>query len=477
MKDGKQYVPIIAIGLTLVATGWLVSVQNNSEEVLIDEIEEVDYSEQKAMYADEQKMAFASTTITDGIVEVDFTAEETELILDDVVIDAWTYTGDLPGQEIRIQHGQTLRLNLTNNLDESTTIHWHGVRVENAMDGVPGVTQEAVEPGETFTYEITPKDPGTYWFHPHYNTSEQIERGLYYALIVEDSYADSFTRDETWVIDDWKISDGELYEQFNTMHDLSHDGRWGNLVTINGTTDTSFSWNPGERIRLRIVNAANARVFKPDFGDLQVDVIAFDGISTFGSVDYRDLDIASGNRVDLAITIPDSYDGSVAVQDVFTRNTFQLAEITIGGQAIETPEWNWETGTAVTWNGVQDLPADESLVFDAVRGGEYGISWMLNGEAFPEFTPIKLSQDEFTVIEFVNNSGRLHPMHLHGQFFRVVSADGEEVSEPFWRDTVLVYPKETVRIALAPSEVGDWALHCHILEHAAAGMLTIVSVE
>lgn len=472
----------ILVLLTLVIGGFWVArsyTGPSKEPYPLTTEESMQYAEQKSAYAEEQRKAFTSDSVSDGIIEVDFTAERRELVLGEGAarIDAWTYNGELPGQELRMQLGQTLRLNLTNKLDEPTTIHWHGVRVENSMDGVPGVTQEAVDPGETFTYEITPKDAGTYWFHPHYNTSEQIERGLYHALIVEDAFVDSFTLDETWVLDDWRVVDGQLYPYFNTPHDLMHDGRWGNLVTINGSTEMQANWSPGDRIRLRLVNAANARVFKPDFGDLPVDVLAFDGIPTFGSVDYRDLDLAPGNRVDLVVTIPDGFNKETTVLDTFTRNPFALARVTVSGEQVATPEWSWDVGSAVLWPDVTDLPVDQELVLDASRGGMHGINWMINGESFPRHTPIELKDGEFTVMEFVNRSSRIHPMHLHGQFFRVIAIDGKDVSESFWRDTVLVGPKETIRIAFASPEAGDWVLHCHILEHAEAGMMTVLSVE
>jgi FtsP/CotA-like multicopper oxidase with cupredoxin domain len=99
----------------------------------------------------------------------------------------WAYNGQVPGPVLRVRLGETLRVHFTNNLPEETTIHWHGVRLPNAMDGVPGVTQPPVPPAGEFVYEFTPKDAGTFWFHPHVRASEQVERGLYGVLVVEDA--------------------------------------------------------------------------------------------------------------------------------------------------------------------------------------------------------------------------------------------------------------------------------------------------
>jgi len=149
-------------------------------------------------------------------------------LLDGRTIDAWSYNGHVPGPTLRVRVGDTLRVRFTNRLPQPTTIHWHGVRVPNAMDGVPGVTQRPVEPGETFVYEFAPKDAGTFWFHPHVRSSEQVERGLYGVLIVEDREPPPFSRDELWVLDDVLLGpDGQIAPEFNTRHDLAHDGRWG----------------------------------------------------------------------------------------------------------------------------------------------------------------------------------------------------------------------------------------------------------
>ncbi|MDH3600455.1 MAG: multicopper oxidase domain-containing protein [Candidatus Tectomicrobia bacterium] len=191
----------------------------------------------------------------------------------------WAYNGQVPGPVIRIQLGDTLRVKLVNQLPEPTTIHWHGVRVPNAMDGVPGVNQEPVAPGESFTYEFTPKDPGIFWFHPHLNSAEQVERGLHGVLVIEDPNEPHYSQDLVWVLDDWRLNqDGSIDSKFVTRHDLAHDGRWGNYLTVNGAYRPVVTVKPGERLRLRMVNVANGRVFVPVFEHLTPQVIAIDGM-------------------------------------------------------------------------------------------------------------------------------------------------------------------------------------------------------
>lgn len=267
--------------------------------------------------------AYEKDITTSGtIVEYTLTAAPTEIELfpgEKTVV--WAYNGQIPGPELRIKKGDTLRVNFTNKLPQETTIHWHGVRVPNAMDGVPGVTQDPIKPGDSFVYEFTPKDAGTFWFHPHVRTSEQIEKGLFGTLIVEDQNSDEYSQDVSWVLDDWLITNnGQIYPEFNTPHDLMHDGRWGNVVTVNGNTNEVLEVHPGERIRLRLVNVANGRVFTPQFQNLNPLIIAVDGMRAAEQVPLDNFELAPGNRLDLDITIPQEYKNrTLSVTDTFTK--------------------------------------------------------------------------------------------------------------------------------------------------------------
>ena len=223
-------------------------------------------------------------------------------------LDVWAYNGTVPGPTFRVRLGETLRVRFKNELPQPTTVHWHGVRVPNGMDGVPGLTQPAVQPGGSFTYEFTPKDAGTFWFHPHVRSSEQVARGLYGVLVVEDREPPPYTRDVVWVLDDWLLGeDGQIFPEFNTPHDLAHDGRWGNLVTVNSRTDTLLPARSGDRIRLRLLNSANGRVFAPELApaDAHVDaqVIAVDGTYLRAPVPLAGFEVAPGNRLDLDVRV------------------------------------------------------------------------------------------------------------------------------------------------------------------------------
>jgi len=368
-----------------------------------------------------------------------------------------------------------------------TTIHWHGMRVPNPMDGVPGVTQAPVEPGKTFVYEFTPKDAGTFWFHPHLRSSEQVERGLYGVVVVEDRNPSPYSRDLVWVLDDWLLTgDGRIQEPFNTRHDLAHDGRWGNLVTVSGRALPTEQVRPGERIRVRLVNAANGRVFAPDLSRFEGHAIAFDGMIASAPLPLVGLELAPGNRVDLDLIVPASAAGrDIVVVDRFTRSSIPLVTLAVGTDAVVTPDFaSLARGMVPEWTGADALAPDLEIALAARAGGPYGIEWTLNDRvmrhedagAHDHGDDYHLERARFAKVRFVNASSRLHPMHVHGLFFKVLARDGRPLDERHWRDTVLVRPRETVDIGLVPLDIGRWMLHCHILEHAESGMMTLIDV-
>lgn len=408
-------------------------------------------------------------------------------LFDGRTFDAWAYNGQVPGPTLRIRLGETLRVVFTNELPQPTTIHWHGVRLPNAMDGVPGVTQAPIAPGETFVYEFTPKDAGSFWFHPHLRASEQVERGLFGALIVEDTIPPPYGRDELWVLDDWLLTrDGALFPEFNTRHDLAHDGRWGNMVTVNGHNTPRLEVSPGTRMRLRLLNVANGRVFSLDFSGLDAMVIAVDGLYAARSFDPSGFELAPGNRLDLDVVIPaDAAGRKFPIVDRFTRRPIPLADILVSGDRLPTPQFASPARAHVpAWRQPEGAtPVRAELRLNARRGGTFGLQWTINDVAMDHATRAlpehreRLPIGEFSRLRFVNDSARLHPMHIHGLFFKVLARNGRPVEEPHFRDTVLIHAKETVDIGTVPEDSGRWMLHCHILEHAESGMMTIIDVN
>ncbi len=411
-------------------------------------------------------------------------------MLDGRPLAVWAYDGQVPGPILHAVVGERVRVHFTNRLPVDTTVHWHGVRVPNAMDGAPGVTQAPIHPGESFDYDFVPKDAGTFWFHPHLRSSEEIERGLFGVLIVADRNPPPYSRDAVWVLDDWRLGpDGAIDPHFVTPHDLMHDGRWGNVVTVNGHVHETLEVRPGERVRLRLLNTANGRVFAPDFSPLHAEVIAVDGMYAARPLPPTGFELAPGNRLDLDVTIPPDAGGTtLTILDRFTGTPFPLASIHVGGEPIATPRFASPAhATVPSWTHALAVPPAHTFELNAQRGGPYGIAWTLNGAAYVAptgFDPddhshhgsVPFARDRFQRVRFVNASYRLHPMHVHGMFFKVLARNGVAVDEPYWRDTTLVHAQETVDVGLVPLDPGQWMLHCHILEHAESGMMTTVVV-
>ncbi len=450
---------------------------------LISEPDEKEQSQikeklKKALYGAYPKEASPNGTLK----EFNMTAAPSEVeIVPGYKTRVWAYNDQVPGPVFRIKLGDTFKLNFKNNLAQETTIHFHGVRVPNAMDGVPGVTQPPIKPGESFVYEFTPKDPGTYWFHPHVRSFEQVERGLYGILIVEDEVSEKYDRDELWVVDDWRLTqDAQVYPYFMIMPDLMHDGRWGNVITVNAKLKESLKTKPGERIHLRFVNSSNARIYRLDFGDLDAKAIAVDGMYVKENFDPNGFDLAPGNRLDVDIKVhPQDRGKTFVIKDIFEGQENVLGSIEVADeQGKELANFPYPHNDLVPdWRDAAKLPSDKLYVLDRKMLGMGKIVWTINGKAYPDHDPVKFKYDTFNKITFRNDSPNFHPMHLHGQFFKLISRDGKVIDEPFFRDTVLVYPRETVEIATVPYDRGRWMSHCHILEHADAGMMTIVEVE
>ncbi|MCA9383752.1 multicopper oxidase domain-containing protein, partial [Candidatus Dojkabacteria bacterium] len=309
------------------------------------------------------------------------------------------------------------------------------------------------------------------------------ERGLYGILIVEDQVEYAYSQDVTWVIDDWLIQDDyQVYPSFVTMHDLAHDGRWGNVITVNGKLKENLVVAPGERIRLRLINTSNGRVYRPDFGNLEAKVIAVDGMYVKEVFDASGFELAPGNRIDVDITIPKDATGfGYTVTDNYTGYLNVLASFEVSGEPTDINNFSYPTNSRIPdWDEVEKSMVDVEYKLDAKSSGGMmmgNLNWTINNEIYPDVEPYALSYNEFSVIKFKNMSPRLHPMHIHGMFFKVLYRDGKKVNEPYFRDTVLINPEESVIVGMVPMDKGLWLNHCHIQEHAEAGMMTIIEVK
>jgi len=425
--------------------------------------------------------------------------------------DVWCYGGTVPGPEIRVRQGDRLRIAVENALDEETTVHWHGLRVPNAMDGVPHLTQAPIAPGETFTYEFDAVDAGTFWYHPHQRSFEQVGRGLYGALIVEEANPPRVDRELVWVLDDWRLTqDAAISDDFGGFHDMSHAGRLGNTVTINGRVPDALPVRAGERIRLRLINAANARIFALDFGDLAPQVIALDGqpVTPHAAPGGRVV-LGPAMRADLILDVTAAPGATISVIDrFFAQDAYTLVDLTVAETPLRdtAPDWSMElpsnplpepdiararrhevTFTGGMMGGMVERQmglSGESGMGGMMGGGMMnrmhdGGIWFVNGVAAEGHIldpMLTLERDASHVIAMTNATAFHHPIHLHGHSFRVISRNGTPTAHREWQDTVLMAPRERVEIAFVADNPDDWMFHCHILEHQAGGMMGVIRV-
>ena len=408
----------------------------------------------------------------------------------------WGYDGVVPGPVLRAHQGERMTRLFRNGLPQASSVHWHGIRIENGMDGVAGMTQAAVEPGDDFLYDFALPDAGTYWYHPHNRTYEQMARGLYGALVVDEAAsAPDVDLDEVLLLDDWRLTDdAQIADGFGSMHDRSHSGSIGNWITVNGDGGWSREVPRHARMRLRLVNSANARIFTLEARRLEGWVVALDGMPLETPQPLGELTLAPAQRADLIVDVV-ADEGKEAFLVSFERDGgYATAAFPVVGVArtarLPAPE-------ALPPNPVPALGPLETArraelrmeggamgdMRGAMMGGRMmgmrdmaaaGKVWAFNGMAEMGDAPLlEASLGQTVRIAMTNDTAWAHGMHLHGHHFRQIAADG--TVGPL-RDTVLVNRGETFEIAFVADNPGDWLLHCHMLEHSAGGMMTWLRV-
>ncbi|MGE3989974.1 multicopper oxidase family protein [Pseudorhodoplanes sp.] len=418
--------------------------------------------------------------------------------------EVWCYNGAQPGPEIRVRQGDRLRVRVENRLPQETTVHWHGIRLPNAMDGVPHLTQKPISPGETYTYEFICPDAGTFWYHPHQRSFEQVGRGLYGALIVEEPEAPDVDRDVTWVLSDWRLlKNAAISDDFGNMHDVSHNGRVGNTVTVNGRVRDTFAVRAGERIRLRLINAANARIFGLEFAEHEPTVIALDGqpVEPHTPEGGRVV-LGPAMRADIVLDMKASSGKRFTVADRFYRGLhYRLLDL-LYSEAEPSSRVGERSPVRLAANPLAEPDLGAAERHQVVMGGgmmggmrsammdgretdirtlmHNGLVWAINGIAAKGHAHeplLSFARGRSYVVELVNDTAWHHPMHLHGHSFRVISRNGTPTPRREWQDTVLLEPRERTEIAFVADNPGDWMFHCHILEHQAGGMMGVFRVS
>lgn len=405
--------------------------------------------------------------------------------------EVWCYEGSVPGPELRYRQGERLRVTVENQLPLDTTVHWHGVRLPNAMDGVPHLTQPPIRAqGGRFIYEFDLPDAGTYWYHPHLGSAEQVGRGLYGALVVEERAPPDVDRDLVWMLGDWRLRpDAQISADFGGFMDASHAGRIGNTVSVNGRVPEAFEVRAGERIRLRLINAASARIFALDFRGHEPWVIALDGqpVVPFRPEQGRVV-LGPAMRADIILDCAGEPGAAYpVVDDFYPRRAYRVLDLRYASAGKRGKERGAVPQLAPNALPEPDLARAERHVV-TFGGGmmgrmpreHRGMAWTVNGKAVAghDHEPLlALARGSSHVLELVNDTAWHHPIHLHGHVFRVLSRDARPNPRREWLDTVLLAPRGRAEIAFVADNPGSWMFHCHVLEHQESGLMAVIKVH
>lgn len=506
--SGKQ-ITILAVIASIVAIFAGILWFNNNQMMYKINMESSDVNSQTSDVTSMNQHDYAKNLIEpkegQPIKKFSLTAKESTLnISKDLNIPVWTYNGTVPGTEIRVKQGDFVQVELTNTLKEPITIHWHGYPVLSGMDGIPGVTQDSIRPGESFTYEFSADIAGTYWYHSHQEGSKQVDKGLYGALIVEPKEEAKPDKDYTLILDEWMKGPVDEMSSMTGMNNGSMSdmdemsatdpvkaeeemmSNQYNIYTVNGKSGELISplnVKKGDVVRLRFINAGY-RSHGIHIPGQNIKIVSTDGQAITGAQNIKDqvILIGPGERYDVEFTVSSNNNFIIDAHDENKFNDqIKIPVNVLDGSGKEDQEKNnsslplfdlskygeSEMGE-FTLNQKYDVDYNVELN-TAVDGNS--LKYTINNQVFNELPPLTLKTGQLVKMTFENKSIVDHPMHLHGHFFQVLSKNGQPFKSSILKDTILVKPGEKYIVAFKADNPGIWVQHCHELHHAAAGMM------
>ncbi len=497
----------------VVAIGTACSNNTSHSSMQGHDMSNMNMKEENTAQDSSKKLPLATNTEVLSGKEINLTAKEALLQINDKVkLPVYTYNGSVPGAQIRIKQGDRVKINFKNELPEPTTIHWHGYPVPNSQDGVPGVTMNAIKPGETFTYEFTATVPGTYFYHSHQESAKQVDKGLYGTLIVEPKNEEKVDRDYTLVLDEWMSNPDEgnmdmsgmdhsnmghgnsSDDQHMDMSSMGHDMSMYDIFTINGKSGSAvkpLKVKKGEKVRLRLINAGYMS-HKLHLHGHEFKIVTTDGQPLKAPQPIKDelLNIAPGERYDIEFIANNPGEWLLECHGNMKGTDGMKVKIQYEGQTNNTDKANAKEDLRIvdiTKYGKHELGQftldqkyDVEYTMDlGTAMGKDGMVYTINGKTYPETAPVNVKKGDLVKVKLVNNSPKdLHPMHLHGHFFQVLSKNGKPITgSPLIKDTLNLKPGEEYVVAFKADNPGNWMFHCHDLHHASAGMVTEVKYK
>ena len=399
---------------------------------------------------------------------------------------------------LRVKQGEMIRASIINQLSEATTIHWHGVRLPNAMDGVPYLTQKPIESGEIFIYEFPCPDAGIFWFHSHLASTRQIANGLVGVLIVEELEELHFTKDMVWVYKDWFVKEPADFIKFLKSQDdvnllktsqAGKQGTYGDFASVNFQKEISEQAPENSWVRLRLLNVDISRLMRIHaYGAKDVKVLGIDGNPLAQpEILHRRL-FTPAQRLDLAIQIPEA-GKQVELKNVFLKKPKRLGVIhsipsLSSKKFFECPQLKLNPIAKPDLQNAIELPF-QFLSAGAFAPENNPTFWSINKRSMTELDhslhtklapPLAtLKYGKTYIFTLQNTTPHTHPIHLHGHTFTVIESSKHQMT-PFHTDVVNLTTKEKIKVAFVADNLGKWMFHCHIIEHAVSGMMGYVEV-
>ena len=405
--------------------------------------------------------------------------------------DVLTYgAGGMP-PVLRMKRGAPFAARLVNEIDDPTTIHWHGLRVPNKMDGVPFMVQPYVYTGDHFDYAFTPPDAGTFWYHPHCNTLMQMGHGLTGVIVVENPNDPQFDAEVVLNLRDWRLgSDGQFIVQFRPR-DAAKSGTFGTVRTANWIQRPQYDAPSGGLVRLRLAITDVTRIYSFRIRGAEATVIAVDGNPVPRRFPLDLLQLGPGQRLELAVRMPSEEGAIASLEDARGTKTTTLAMLRSVGPSLQRdvrdlaplePNPIGHVDVAAARHiGLALSATAENVSADSICGSLGYSFWAINKVPWPGDTPdptaplAELKLGRSYIFDIENLTPRAHPIHLHGMSFTILSSTTRDV-QPFISDTYLVQPDEKVQLGFVADNPGDWLLHCHVIEHQKSGMTSYVRV-
>ncbi len=503
----NKYLVIVIIAITVLGGGFVVSrQQKNSADTT--KIQEVVILKNGDTY-----------NLTANFVKKSINGREMKML---------AYNGSIPGPLIKVPQGAEITLKFTNDTDVDSTVHSHGVRVDNKFDGVPDVTQDPVKPGQSFTYQLKFPDAGVYWYHPHIREDYAQELGLYGNFLVTPNTPDYWAevdREEALFLDDILIQNGQIakFDTSTINHTLM--GRFGNTMLVNGDDNYKLSVKQGERVRFYVTNAANSRVFNFAIPNTRMKLVGADNGKYEREEWIESLIIAPSERVIVEILFDQA--GNYEIANKTPKKSYTLGTIAVASNPVTASfaavlRVNNDVITSLSpLRPLFDKPADKNLKLTLQMGGMQHmmstgqmmqnqqmsmvqvqkIEWeddmgMMNAQSTTKTLKWTLvdqdtqktnlginwqfKKSDIVKIKIFNDDKSMHPMqhpiHIHGQRFLIVSTNGQKSTNLVWKDTALIQAGDTVELLVQMDNPGSWMIHCHIPEHMEAGMMSEFTV-